>query len=1078
MAYIIETPNAFQPLVGMRKHFHPGGISIRGWLEGTYPGFIEFPNPTICLVNGEPVLREDWDQEIKKDDIVNFINLVGGPLIIIVVVLIIAMVALALTMQPPATPGTTPSSDPVFSTKGQTNDIRLGEPIEVNYGRNRIYPSLASYPFFRYVDNDQFQYSLFCIGQGFYEVHAIQVGDTDINTFAEVTYELLQPGEASTLFWSNIETSVEVGGQTFYATNDPEYEAPGWIGPFAVCGPDETVSAVEVDLVYPKGVYRVKKNGSLAIITVRVEFEKRLIDDDGNPLGDWSSLITYSMAAATTTPQRRTSYVALSPGRYEVRGRNPDFQPISTRYGRDVAWESMKGYLIRPTPDYGNITMLAVKIRATNNLNARTQERFNVLATRKLPVRESGGTFSDPVATRSIIWAFVDVFRSFYGGYILSDTFFDWETLETLDALYESRNEHFDWTFRDPITVWEAAKVIARAGRAIPLLAGSLITMRRDGPLEVPVTLFMPDNIVRGSFEWSISLWEPLDFDSLMVEYNEPASGYKQEQVLCILPGDSGDIPKDLRIPGIQDRDHAYHEGLYTLASERYLRENIAFETGLEGFIPSYGDLVAISHDVPRWGQSGYILGVEEESSGTCHLHVSEPLDFSESGDHQILLRKKDGSIIGPFTAQENSDPKIVTIEPIEEIDFLLGGTTEPMLFLFGVIGEITKYGRVVKLEPQGGERVKITLVNEAPIIHTFDELIAPPFTAGPQPPVVPDLPIITRLTLTQVDDSVLQVLASWNPAFGAQFYIIQTSTDGVNWQFRADTVRTSLQFQVTVGLLYVRVAAVNNGQGPWIQGTIDVGRIFGLVIFMPWNADLESGGGNDLEWGIRWWSNPLCDAYRIRVYDNAQSAPILKREVIQTGVEFIYSFDSLEEMAIDDDNLNRLMLVEVDGMSRDSDTDILEADNFPRTLELSNVLPLPPADSSISWEFVSYDEDASAGPTFYFRIYWADGLEADLYRGVVWLSLDASFDPTLEPSSYSFVSSTVGSTPQQGVVGIVLTPDHVFPDTYLWVGLGDIWGPEGAPGSQFVITLDWILEPGTWTDLNRWIDQETWKDA
>ncbi len=828
MAVIVETPNAFEPLIGLRKHIHPGGVSIREWLNLTYPGFIEFENPTVCLVNGQAMLRRDWSRKIQSDDVVNFIAVTGYVAIILIIVVIVLAVALALTMGAPTTPGEQPASDPVFSTAGQRNTIRLGEPIEVNYGRNRIYPSLASRPFFRYVDNDQFQHSVFCIGQGTYQIHAIQVGDTDINDYQEVQYELLEPGDQTTLFKTNVYTSVEAGGQTLFASNEPEFVPDGWAGPFPAVPVGETADRIEFDFVFPKGLYNLdNKKGDMHTISVTLEIEIRGIDDLGNPLGPWVSFLNPTYTGGTTTPQRRTVGDVVAEGRYEARVRRSGTKSLSSKIGYDVVWEGLRSFIVGNEPDFGNVTLLAVKIRATNNLNARTQERFNVLATRKLPVHDpddsSGAGFTEPVATRSIVWAFVDIFRNSAYGARLSDTFFDWDALEALDALYTDRNEHFDWTFRDAVTVWDAAKAVARTGRAVPLLIGSLITMRRDGPLTVPVTMFTPNNMAKGSFEWSVKLWEPNENDSISIEYTEPDTGYSQQQVLAVLPGGSTDNPADLRFPGIQDRNHAYREGLYILATQRYLRENISFDTGMEGFIPSFGDLVLLSHDMPRWGQSGYVVAVKDlEGCNRFDLYLSEPVTFTEGEEHAVLLRGSKAEVLGPYLAEATEDTKKITVTVTDEVNFLLSGRTDPMLFMFGIAEEWIKYGRVVKIEPSGGERIKITCVNEDATIHSFDGLTAPPLTLPSLPPVTPDLPVIAALYLSQVDE---YVQLSWLAAFGAQSYIVQTSTDGVNWQYRVDTVRTSVLLFADPGLLYVRVAGVNNGQGPWISDTIDLGR-------------------------------------------------------------------------------------------------------------------------------------------------------------------------------------------------------------------------------------------------------------
>lgn len=1052
MAFIIETPNAFQPLIGLKKHQHPGGITVRQWLEQEYPGFVDFTHPTICWYNGQALLRRDWNREIKPGDVINFIGIIGyGVDIVLIIAIVVAVVAIAvslyLVLTLPETPGENPASDPVFSTKGQSNAIRLGEPIECHYGRNRIYPSLASRPFFKYVDNDQFQYSLFCIGQGEYDIEAIQIGDTDIDSFEEVEYEVIPPGQAMDLFRTNVFTSPEAGGQTLFAPQEPEFVGPlGWIGPFPTNPSGTTINKIEIDLSYPRGIYHQnKKDGDLEDQTVYAFFEKRTIDNAGNPTSAFSTLFEKIITARTTTPQRRTVSTLVTPGRYEVRGRNSigdhgEGARLDNRTGETIVWESMRGFIIGNEPDFGNVTLLAVKIKATNNLNARTQERFNVIATRKLPMLDSSGgvNFQDLIPTRSIVWAFVDVFRSVYGARITDERFFDLETLEQLDAFYESRNEHFDWTFRDPITVWEAAKAIARCGRAIPLISGSVITMRRDGPLEVPVTLFSPDNMVKGSFTWDIKLWEPNDHDSLSVEYTDRQTGYKQEQVLCVLPDSNAttDNPEDLRIPGIQNRNHAYREGLYILATKKYLRENFSFETGLEGYIPSYGDLVAVAHDMPRWAQSGYILAVVDESNGIFRLSVSEPLRFELSGQiYQILMRGKNGEVVGPFTATETNDPKEITIEmpqDSQEFDFLLGGTTEPMLFLFGVAGTDIKYGKIVKIEPQGGEKIRITVVGENAIIHSFDELEAPPRNEPSVPPEFPDLPEITQLTLSQPSSDLLVIQASWLAAFGAQYYIVQSSTDGTNWKLEGTTERTSLLFQTAPGVIRVRVAAVNSGQGPWIQEEITIGLIAGLHVYLPWDC---------LEWGIRWWPKINTDSWVVRVYDNTDPEnPILKRTTINTKDDLQFDYDNV--LATTDNNKVRNMLVRVDSRSFNDDTGQIEESGFPSDLTLYNAIPAQPI--HLGYEFIGQESGVDG---FVYRLFWDNPAECDLKKVKVWRSLVdiSAFDEDQAELIHQQTATTPGYLNIDDEVYIVLPFNSLggHEGYFWWVAVFDVWGNE-----------------------------------
>jgi len=847
MGWIFETLNSFEPL-NVERHQVPCGTLVMDWVIARHPETKEFPLPTICLFNGQPLLRKDWDRPICEGDVVNFIAIPQGiEIIIALVIVIIVMVLVVVLMPVPPPPGGGPESDPVYSVKGQSNEIRLGEPIEVCYGRNRIYPSLASRPFYQYTGNDQFQHSLYCLGQGQYDIEAIQIGDASISDYQEVEYEIIPPGGSTTLFATNVYTSPEAGGHTLLAPNEEEYVPDGWVGPFPVCPVGSETEKIEIDLVFPKGIYLMNSAGQVGGLAITVEAEKRLIDDAGAPLGDYSDLMTpspISITGKTTTPQRKTYSTGVSIGRYEVRLRRTGTKKLSPRAGNDVVWEGLRAFISSTEEhDFGDVTLIAVKIRASNNLNANTQQRFNVIATRKLPLYESGG-FTDPQPTRSIVWALVDIFRSLYGGR-LEEGFFDWDVLLELDALYTSRNEYFDWIFRDASTVWATAQAVARTGRAIPLLSGSLITMKRDGPLDVPVAMFNQENIVSGSFQWDVKLWDLDEYDSIQIEYTDPSTGYKQEQVVAILPGGTGDHPEDIRLSGVQDRTHAYHAGLYMMACKRYLRENITFDTGMEGFIPTYGDLIAVSHDVPSWGQAGYVVNAVRGEGTLYHLWLSEPVIFAEDVEHQILLRGRTANVIGPLTAIKTEDGQQVAINSPTEIDFLLDGTTEPMLFLFGVSNQITKYLKVMKIEPQGQEVIRVSAVADMPIIHSFDSLVPPALGSTFLPPLPPDLPIITDLTLSHLDTTsttIFDIQAIWTSAFGAQSYIVQTSLDGEDWQAQVETVRASVQFQFSfpaeaeasnaTGFLYVRVAALNSGQGPWKEGFIDLITSSAWVLF------------------------------------------------------------------------------------------------------------------------------------------------------------------------------------------------------------------------------------------------------
>jgi len=157
-------------------------------------------------------------------------------------------------------------------------------------------------------------------------------------------------------------------------------------------------------------------------------------------------------------------------------------------------------------------------------------------------------------------------------------------------------------------------------------------------------------------------------------------------------------------------------EGLYMAAANRYRRRLLSFKTELEGLIPTYGDLIAVSHDMPRWGEAGDVTYYEAP-----YLDLSEPVSFSDGDTHYIVLRKKDGSVSGPWLVSEGYNSKQVKLE--EEIDFTpyTGSEEERTHFTFGIGDEWGVLSRVTAVKPRGDE-IEISSVVENALVHSVDQ--------------------------------------------------------------------------------------------------------------------------------------------------------------------------------------------------------------------------------------------------------------------------------------------------------------------------------------------------------------------
>ena len=732
--------------------------------------------PYICLLNGNPLLRKDWGRALAETDIVNFVVLPQGgggsnPLRIVAMLAVVVVAswaggplagsalgsalglsasaataaiglvgsALVNALIPEKTSLSSSGyssveSSPTYSVNAQGNSARIGEVIPVQYGRHRCYPDFAASPYLEYAGNEQYLYELFCIGLGEYEITDIRIEDTAITNFEEVETQIINPGQPLTLFPANVETSDEVSGQ--------ELETNATIGPFVANVAGTTANRLAVDVVCSRGLYYVDDKGRMNTMSVTFRVDARPIDDIGAATGDWVTLGTHTLSGATSTPQRRSFSYDVTNGRYEVQVTRLDAKNTDTRAGHEIDWTGLKAYLVDNGNVFEGMTLLAVKMRATNNLSSTTSKKINVIATRKLKTwHPDTGWSATAVGTRSIAWAFADACRAGYGGK-LSDRQIDLQALYELDQVWTERGDRFDYRFDTKSTVWEALQTIARAGRAKPFKQGGMVRIIRDQPQSVPTGMFTPNNIVRDSF--SIDYLMPSDdtADAVEIEYYDERI-WQWKTVMCKLPDSIAEEPVSVKLLGVTNREQAWREGIYMAACNRYRRRIISLTTEKEGLIPTLGDLCYISHDMPQWGQSSVVRAYDKD---TKTLTLSEKMAWQGDGKtHKIALRKRDGSAFGPVvvTRGETERQVVMAADTVLDFDISTGMEMEPTYCTFGWDETWTQPARVLSCKPSG-VKVVIEFVGEDDAVHMADQGVYPDEVIHSQLPGEVVQPVVT----------------------------------------------------------------------------------------------------------------------------------------------------------------------------------------------------------------------------------------------------------------------------------------------------------------------------------------------
>jgi len=781
-----------------------------------------------------------------------------------------------------------PAASPTCSLQAQGNAARLENAIPVHNGRLLFSPDLAAMPYTEFVGGELFLYQLMCLGAGEFSIEDIRIEDTPITSFSEVTTEVVAPGAALTLFPSAVISSVEVSGQTlaglltgtwsrttttitvtqaahgravgqgvwlnfttgagptgFYTItgvttdtftvtvatgtgsgNVEIFSLLGGVGGFVANGAGTLANRLAFDLVLPFGLFGLS-GAALTDKSVTVKLQAVPIDSTGVPTGAWVDLATEVLTDRTSTPVRKSFSYPVTPGRYSVRLYRVDVKDTTAGVGHEVVVYSLRAYLREPQ-SFGAVTLLAVRMRASNNLSAQASRRIKVLATRKVPVW-NGTIWSAPVATTSLAWAIADAARDTVYGAGLADTRIDLAALLALDAIWAARGDTFNGRFDQMSTWWDAVTRIASAGRARVFMQGGILRLVRDQAASVPVALFSMRNIVKGSFSVDHLLSDDATADAVRVRYFDAAI-WAPNNVTATLPGSTAVKPVTVEPFGITDGAQALREGLYLAAVNRYRRRPVRFATEMEGFIPSFGDLIAIQHDMPAWGKAAEAV---RWNAGTLTLTLSEPVIFG-TGPHYVGLRKRGGGESGPWAVRAGATAYEVILSVTPDITPYTGGDEERTHVVFGTATTLRTLARVVTTKPRGLRHVDIEAITEDPSVHTADQgVVSPPIITSTLPRAV-TLPVVQGLLGRAMPGDSTRVLIAWQPAPGADHYRLEMAegTDpadpNVTWTRVADTTATSYVLQLLApAKTLIRVRGVGLGAGPW--NTTALGALIGL---------------------------------------------------------------------------------------------------------------------------------------------------------------------------------------------------------------------------------------------------------
>lgn len=745
---------------------------VRVWdtpLSGAEPAYIYEPQvglqmrqiiPIDCrravlIVNGQPMLQRFWHREIYVGDVIEWHIIPSGKGASRTILTIVAMIAIAyftaglglsagwsavinvglnlaaqllINALIPIKPADNLNSSgvsagSVYNTSLSGNQARLNQPIPVLYGRNKTFPDFACQPYQVFRGNDQYYYTLMCIGEGHFAIEAILIDDTPIANFQSVFYKVLAPGVAPTQVEANMVTSIEVAGNELVALKP--------VGGFVVNRPRTQIDRLYWDVTASQGLGLTDgSTGAMTTLSVAYTIDIQYVDDFGVPLGGWQKLIDTTFSAASRTPQRTSDAKDLpTPGRVSVRVTRTTAVNTSNLVSDTIELAGLRGRLTSAAPLASTATHLEIVMRANEQLNSLTQKKLGVISRRLIKTWDPIGGWSALQESRSIAWAIVDKLKDTTYGDRLTDDGIDLQTFYNLDLTYAARQDRLDIVFDSRVASRDANRTMAQVGRAIVFQRMGVFTMTRDQFQALPAAAYTTRDIIPGSTAIGYSLSVPETPDAISYEYFDNRS-WDWVPILCKVPGVVTPVnTMTLRVSGITGAMQALREGTYLAAQSLYRRKFPKWQTEMKGLLVAYGSAVIFSPALPGWGSPGDVVAWDYP---TLRAMLSEEPVWTPGKNHFITLERPSGSLTIAIPVLPGASPNevILGLDPGFQ-PITLDSDSDRTKYVFGPEGQHQVIVRLMGIQNKGKSQegnpiIEMSGVAENNLVHTADNAYLP----------------------------------------------------------------------------------------------------------------------------------------------------------------------------------------------------------------------------------------------------------------------------------------------------------------------------------------------------------------
>jgi predicted phage tail protein len=376
-----------------------------------------------------------------------------------------------------------------------------------------------------------------------------------------------------------------------------------------------------------------------------------------------------------------------------------------------------------------------------------------------------------------------------------------------------------DVVVQSQVEAFQLVRDICSAFRGMTFYNGESLSIIVDKPRD-PVYLFTADNVVDGVFVRTFPS-EKTMYTSCNVMFDDEENQYEQDIEPVFNPDAAmrfGHNPTSITAIGCTRRTEANRRGRWILQTN-LSATTVSFSTGLEGMIPSCGDVIYVAD--PHW-QSAFNLvlsGRVMEVSGV-QLFLAYRCD-AKAGD-TLILNTDDGKPVRRTIASVSADGKTITLNVGYNFD-----VAPDSVFLIESDQLAAEQYVVTRIE-KGSDDDEFTFAITATQYNPnkYDAIDNGVITDDrPTSVVDPDsLGAPKDLTISSFSRivqgmSVETMVIGWSAVQYAKLYEVQWRKDGGNWNNVPRTATTQVDIEgIYAGEYQARVRCISGGNvaSPW----------------------------------------------------------------------------------------------------------------------------------------------------------------------------------------------------------------------------------------------------------------------